>query len=48
MTSLKTFVNNKVLVKVDALETSEVIGDAGNFVKDAKENKNCNNALCRH
>jgi hypothetical protein len=36
--------DDKVLVNVDTTETTEVVGDAGNFVKDAKE-KNHNNII---
>jgi hypothetical protein len=37
---LDEIVDNKVLVNVDATKTTEVIGDAGNFVEDAKKNLN--------
>ena len=48
------FVDNKVLVNVDAMEITEFVGGAGNFVEDAKEEKTitissyawCINARC--
>jgi hypothetical protein len=47
-------INNKVLVNVDAMEITEFVGGAGNFVEDAKEEKTitissyawCINARC--